>query len=119
SADAAAELERIRRAPRELVDGRVGFSTLPITPWPHQEQIAARIVDTWPRSYLLADEVGLGKTIEAGMVVRELLLSGQAERMLLLVPASVQRQWQEELWEKFCLDVPSLSKGKFLDYEGK
>ena len=104
---AEAELEELRRAPERAGGTGVGFVTLPIEPWPHQRSIASRILGTWPRSYLLADEVGLGKTIEAGLVIRELLLSGKAEKILLLVPASVQRQWQEELWEKFCLDVPS------------
>lgn len=116
--EAAGEIERIRMAPQLAAGGGVGFATLPFEPWPHQVQIAARIIDTWPRSYLLADEVGLGKTIEAGMVIREALLSGRAKKTLLLVPASVQRQWQEELWEKFCLDVPSYIRGKFYDYDG-
>ena len=93
----------------------VGFVTLPIEPWPHQDAIASRILETWPRSYLLADEVGLGKTIEVGLVVKELLLTNRASKILLLVPASVQRQWQEELWEKFCLDVPSFEGGRFID----
>ena len=48
-----------------------------------------RAVETYPRGYVFADEVGLGKTIEAGLVLRELLLSGKAEKALLLVPASV------------------------------
>lgn len=113
---AVGELRRIVDAPRVRDGSGVGFVTLPIEPWPHQESIASRILETWPRSYLLADEVGLGKTIEVGMVVRELLLTGKAERMLLLVPASVLRQWQEELLEKFCLDVPTHFRGKFLNY---
>ena len=117
--EAALELKLILEAPTEAGGTGVGFVTLPITPWPHQTQIASRILETWPRSYLLADEVGLGKTIEAGMVVRELLLSGKANKILLLVPASVQRQWQEELWEKFCLDVPSYEQGKFVNYAGE
>ena len=96
----------IREAPGTCTG--VGLASACIMPWPHQEAIARRIVDTWPRSYLLADEVGLGKTIETGLVLRELLLSGRAETALLLVPASVLIQWQEELAEKFLLDVPRL-----------
>ena len=101
-----ARLAFLRVAPR--IDGGtgVGFATAGVEPWPHQLAIAQRAVDTFPRSYLLADEVGLGKTIEAGLTLRELLVSGRAERILLLVPASVIRQWQEELIEKFALDVP-------------
>lgn len=117
--ESARQLTWIKEAPREHGGTGVGFATLPIAPWPHQAQTAARILETWPRSYLLADEVGLGKTIEAGMVIRELLLSGKAKRILILVPASVQRQWQEELWEKFLLDIPSYWKGKFVNYAGE
>lgn len=114
---AQAELTRIREAPKERDGSGVGFVTLPIEPWPHQASIASRVLETWPRSYLLADEVGLGKTIETGLIVRELLLSGNANRILLLVPASVQRQWQEELWEKFLLDVPSYNGKGFTNYD--
>ena len=56
---------------------------------------------------LLADEVGLGKTIEAGMVLKEYLLRGMAERVLVLVPASLVGQWREELENKF--DIPCAS----------
>jgi superfamily II DNA or RNA helicase len=101
-----ARLAFVRAAP--LVDGGtgVGLATSGIEPWPHQLRIAERVVATFPRSYLLADEVGLGKTIEAGLVLRELLISGRAQTALLLVPASVARQWQEELLEKFSLSIP-------------
>jgi len=114
-AEARRELIALRDAPMLRGGTGVGFVTLPIEPWPHQDAIASRILEAWPRSFLLADEVGLGKTIEAGLVIRELLLTKRASRILLLVPASVQRQWQEELWEKFCLDIPSLEGGRFVD----
>ena len=96
----------IRAAPATCTG--VGLASAGVVPWPHQTAIARRIVDDWPRSYLLADEVGLGKTIEAGLVLRELLLSGRIQRALLLVPASLMVQWQEELIEKFLLTVPYL-----------
>ena len=53
---------------------------------------------------LIADDVGLGKTIEAGLVVQELLARQRARRVLILCPASLQSQWQEEMREKFALD---------------
>jgi SNF2 family DNA or RNA helicase len=53
---------------------------------------------------ILADEVGLGKTIEAGIVLKEYLLRGAARTALVLVPASLCEQWRAELWEKFELD---------------
>jgi len=93
----------------------VGVASAGAVPLPHQQLIAVRAVETFPRGYLLADEVGLGKTIEAGLIVRELILSGRAETALLLVPASVQSQWQEELHEKLSLDVPRYEGGVFLD----
>ncbi len=99
-------VEAIRGAP--LTGTGVGLVSAGVAPWPHQIAIARRICETWPRSYLLADEVGLGKTIEAGLVLRELLLSGRVSTALLLVPASLLIQWQEELNEKFLLDVPRL-----------
>ncbi len=92
----------------------VGYVTSGISPWPHQIGTAKRIVDTFPRSYMLADEVGLGKTIEVGLALRELLVTGRAQRALLMVPASVMKQWQEEMWEKFALLIPRLESGKFV-----
>ena len=86
-----------------------------MVPLPHQQRIVVRAVETFPRGYLLADEVGLGKTIEAGLILRELLLSGRADTALLLVPASVIKQWQEELHEKIGLDVPRFEGGALLD----
>ena len=54
-------------------------------------------------SLLLADDVGLGKTVEAGLILTELLLRRRIRRVLVLTPASLRRQWQEEFWEKFSL----------------
>lgn len=116
--DLAIESDRTRllevlNAPRSRT--MVGVASAAAVPLPHQQLIAVRAVETFPRGYLLADEVGLGKTIEAGLVLRELLLSGRIETALLLVPASVQSQWQEELHEKISLDVPRYEGGVFLD----
>jgi len=54
-------------------------------------------------SLLLADDVGLGKTIEAGLILSELLLRRRVRRMLVLTPASLRLQWRDELWQKFSL----------------
>jgi hypothetical protein len=115
-ADAEADqvrLEFVAAAPRLGAGTGVGYVTAGVEPWPHQLSIARRVVDSFPRSYLLSDEVGLGKTIEAGLILRELLVSGRASTALLLVPASVIRQWQEELDEKFSLLVPRQEGGRF------
>jgi hypothetical protein len=93
----------IKDGPR-LPGGRlVGIETAPIAPWPHQAVVAQRLVETWPYSYLLCDEVGLGKTIEAGLALRSLILSGVVKRVLITAPASLTGQWQRELAGKFCL----------------
>ena len=68
---------------------------------PHQVSVVHRVVSNKPHRYLLCDEVGLGKTIEAGMVIKELRARGEALRVLVIVPASLTRQWQFELKSKF------------------
>lgn len=71
---------------------------------PHQVEAAHEILTSHDHRYLIADEVGLGKTIEAGIVIEELLARGRAERVLVVTPASLQTQWQEEMKEKFDRD---------------
>ena len=68
---------------------------------PHQVSVVHRVVSNKPHRYLLCDEVGLGKTIEAAMVIKELRARGEALRVLVIVPASLTRQWQFELKSKF------------------
>jgi len=97
----------IRAAPT-LADGgaRVGEATSAVTPWPHQIRAFHRLYDAWPPRLLIADEVGLGKTIQAGMLLRQAWLSGRAKRILILAPKAVLGQWQVELREKFNLNWP-------------
>jgi SNF2 family DNA or RNA helicase len=52
---------------------------------------------------MIADDVGLGKTIEAGLILRELFIRRRIQRVLILTPASLRSQWREELWSKFSL----------------
>ena len=68
---------------------------------PHQIFTAHWIVSSPRRRFLLADEVGLGKTIEAGMIWQALDQRGQAKRTLIITPAGLTTQWQEELQDKF------------------
>lgn len=89
--------------------------TSAITPWPHQTSVARSILKRFPDNVILCDEVGLGKTIEAGLVIRQLVLSGRVKRCLILTPAGVMSQWQGELYEKFNLNVPLFDKGAILD----
>jgi SNF2 family DNA or RNA helicase len=85
---------------------RIGEVTSAVTPWPHQVRTYLRLLEQWPCRFLIADEVGLGKTITAGLILRQALISGKASRILLLTPRSVQIQWQNELYERFNLNVP-------------
>jgi SNF2 family DNA or RNA helicase len=68
---------------------------------PHQVSVVHRVVTSYPHRFLLCDEVGLGKTIEAGMILKELRARGGAGRCLVVAPPSLLRQWQYELKSKF------------------
>ncbi len=109
----------LKDAPHLINGAGLGAATAPVAPWPHQIAVARQIVETYPSRYLLCDEVGLGKTIEAGLVLRELWLRGLIKRAVILAPKSVLRQWQEELYEKFALNVPLYNGKDFVDYWGQ
>ncbi|HEY5426919.1 MAG TPA: SNF2-related protein, partial [Candidatus Tumulicola sp.] len=95
-------------------------ATSAVEPWPHQWQAFRRMYEPWiaaqvhPR-LLIADEVGLGKTIEASLLVRQAVMAGLAKRVLVMVPASLQRQWQRELREKVALDWPLFDGEKLIE----
>jgi superfamily II DNA or RNA helicase len=72
-----------------------------VIPLPHQFYALNRAVGQDRIRYLLADEVGLGKTIEAGLVLRELKLRGRAKRILVVAPKGLVRQWQAEMRQHF------------------
>ena len=82
-----------------------------VVPLPHQLYALNRAISRDRIRYLLADEVGLGKTIEAGLVLRELKLRGRAKRILVVAPKGLVRQWQAEMrlhfGEKFQFIDPS------------
>jgi superfamily II DNA or RNA helicase len=115
-------LERLRFAiikdGPKLPGGRfVGMETAPVIPWPHQRVVATRLIESWPYSYLLCDEVGLGKTIEAGLAIRSLYLSGLAKRVLVASPASLAIQWQREMASKFLLPFGRALSGPQVRHE--
>ena len=70
---------------------------------PHQLGIAGEVASRLQPRVLLADEVGLGKTIEAGLILHRLHLTGRAQRILILLPDSLVHQWFVELWRRFNL----------------
>ena len=90
---------------------RVGEATASVVPWQHQIRTFLRLYRNWPPRELIADEVGLGKTIQAGLLLRQAILAKKANRNLILVPKAVERQWQIELHEKFNLNVPIFHQG--------
>ncbi|PAE08763.1 ATP-dependent helicase [Terribacillus saccharophilus] len=77
---------------------------------PHQLEASRRVVEEMNGRAILADEVGLGKTIEAGLVLKELMIRGLVKKVLLLVPASLVNQWVNELNSKF--HIPAASQRK-------
>lgn len=68
---------------------------------PHQLWVCKRVLEGWPTRWLVADDVGLGKTVEAGLILLPLLASGRIRRLLVLAPASLVEQWQTRLREMF------------------
>ena len=101
-------------APRLIGAEALAEATSGIAAFPHQRQVVERLASEYPRSWLVADEVGLGKTISAGLALRRLLLTGEVERVLILAPANVCQQWQDELFERFGLWIPRLDGGHIL-----
>ena len=72
-----------------------------IIPLPHQLYVLNRAMETNNIRYILADEVGLGKTIEAGMIIKELKSRGLVQRVLVVCPTGLVTQWASEMQEKF------------------
>lgn len=75
-----------------------------VNAYEHQLHTAHAVIEKLNGRALLSDEVGLGKTIEAGLILKEYLLRGMVKRVLILTPASLITQWQEELKTKFGLN---------------
>ncbi|MDN5279792.1 MAG: hypothetical protein PWR01_3757 [Clostridiales bacterium] len=78
-------------------------TTFGVNTYFHQIQTAKMVIENLNGRALLADEVGLGKTIEAGLILKEYLLRGMVKKVLILTPASLITQWQQELKTKFDL----------------
>jgi SNF2 family DNA or RNA helicase len=83
---------------------------------PHQIESAQKVINKLEGRALLADEVGLGKTIEAGLVLKEYILRREVEKCLILTPASLGYQWWFELTNKFDIDLFHNRKGRAWHY---
>jgi len=78
--------------------------------YPHQERTCVRVLREMRGRAILADEVGLGKTVEAGLILKEYAIRGLVRRVLILTPASLTSQWREEMESKFALPFRILRK---------
>ncbi len=92
-------------------EGLVAPKHLPeLTLLPHQAETAAKVIEEMNGKAILADEVGLGKTIEAGLILKEYMIRGLVKRALILVPASLVSQWTAELNSKFYIHAVAATK---------
>ena len=105
----AAEALRIRMAGR--FDPMLAVHTSDLEPLPHQIQaVYGELLERTPLRFLLADDPGAGKTIMAGLYIKELMLRGDLERCLIVAPGGLVEQWQDELRDKFGLNFELLTR---------
>ena len=101
-------------------DPCAGLSNARIEPELHQVYVAHRVVSKLRPRMILADEVGLGKTIEAGLVIKELRARRLLDRVIIITPASLTLQWQQEMRSKFNEDFEVIDRTaiKYLSKKG-
>jgi SNF2 family DNA or RNA helicase len=105
----AAEAKRIRLA--HLFDPYIALTSSTIEALPHQiTAVYGEMLERHPLRFLLADDPGAGKTIMAGLFIKELMLRGDLKRCLIVAPGSLVEQWQDELQEKFDLRFDLVSR---------
>jgi SNF2 family DNA or RNA helicase len=105
----ASEAYRIRLA--HLFDPYLAVTTSQIEALPHQiTAVYGEMLPRQPLRFLLADDPGAGKTIMAGLLIKELLIRGDLERCLIVAPGSLVEQWQDEMAEKFGLGFDSVTR---------
>lgn len=104
------------RTLRSAAGGLTGLVSAGIEIVPHQVAAVRRVLQDPSLRYLLADEVGLGKTIEAGAIIRQILIDEPSRKVVVLVPSAIAEQWIAELTKRFCIaDFPDAVK--VLSYE--
>lgn len=92
-----------------------GFSGPRVSLIPHQMYVASEVTKRSRPRVLLADEVGLGKTIEAGLILHQLIITGRVERCLIIVPDSLVYQWFVEMLRKFQLTFQTINHDSKLE----
>lgn len=118
SFDAAPEafklaLEAYRISLAHLFDPMMAVHTSNVEPLPHQiSAVYEAMLPRQPLRFVLADDPGAGKTVMAGLLIREMTLRADARRVLIVSPGSLSEQWQDELREKFGLDFELFSREK-------
>ena len=90
---------------RNVCRGYSAILSSPVRPFQHQLNVMARVLGDPVMRFILADEVGLGKTIEAGLIIRQFLLDSGMPNVAISVPRLLKRQWENELREKFALSA--------------
>jgi len=107
----AAEAYRIKLA--YLFDPYLAVQTSQVMPLPHQiTAVYAEMLQRQPLRFLLADDPGAGKTIMAGLLIKELMVRGDLRRCLIVAPGNLAEQWQDELYFKFGLNFDILSRDR-------
>ena len=107
----ASEALRIRLA--HLFDPYVAVNASHIEPLPHQlTAVYEAMLGRQPLRFLLADDPGSGKTVMAGLLIKELLIRGSLERCLIIAPGNLVEQWQDELHDKFDLPFDILTRAQ-------
>ena len=106
-------LEAFRISQAALFDPMMAVHTSNVEPLPHQiSAVYEYMLPKQPLRYVLADDPGAGKTIMAGLLIRELLMRADAKRILIVSPGSLTEQWQDELLEKFGVVFDIFSREK-------
>src|SRR5688572_30777729 len=105
------EAQRIRLA--HLFDPVLAVHTSVVDPLPHQiTAVYEAMLPRQPLRFLLADDPGAGKTIMAGLLIKELIARGDLQRCLIVCPGSLAEQWQDELYQRFHLPFEILTNDK-------
>ena len=106
-------LEAYRISQAALFDPMMAVHTSNVEPLPHQiSAVYEAMLPRQPLRFVLADDPGAGKTIMAGLLIRELIMRGDAKRILIVSPGSLTEQWQDELLEKFGVTFDIFSREK-------